>query len=317
MQPLERLVNLVALLLESMRPLTFEQIRDKLQGAYDQVDVDSAKRMFERDKDLLRDIGIPVKVVPTDAWEIEQGYTIPKDEYYLPEIDFTPQEISALFLAARSGGEDPSAEQAVRKLLSGADGGILAAATGVPLSQEGGASGPRLTAAAEAIAERRAVRFTYRTVRGASSERHADPYGLVVRGGHWYLVGLDRERQEMRAFRLSRMSSDLEEEGEASDPPTGFYAAAHVQAGPFAPGESQGSARVAFSPEVAWWTTKAVRGAKVVLTRDDGWVEVTLPAAPGESLASWVLSFGPDAEALEPPQLRDEVVRRLEAVLAG
>ncbi len=126
MQPLERLVNLVALLLDSRRPMTFEEIRERMPGAYEQSDLDTAKRMFERDKDILRDIGIPIEVVATDVWDAEQGYTIPKDEYYLPEITFTAEEISALFVAARTGGQDTSAEEAVRKLLYGAEGAILA-----------------------------------------------------------------------------------------------------------------------------------------------------------------------------------------------
>src|SRR3990172_8840142 len=125
MHPLERLLNLVGMLLESKRPLTFEQIREKLP-AYAQGDLATAKRMFERDKDILRDNGIPIEMAPTDAFDVEEGYVIPKDKYYLPEIDFTPQEVSALFVAAHSAGEDASAEQAVRKLLYRADGGVLA-----------------------------------------------------------------------------------------------------------------------------------------------------------------------------------------------
>ncbi|HEX2425981.1 MAG TPA: DNA-binding transcriptional regulator, partial [Actinomycetota bacterium] len=82
MHPLERLVNLVALLLESPLPLTFDQIRDAMPEAYAQQEVATAKRMFERDKDILRDIGVPIEVTATDPWDVEQGYTIPKDRYY-------------------------------------------------------------------------------------------------------------------------------------------------------------------------------------------------------------------------------------------
>ncbi|HEX7464647.1 MAG TPA: WYL domain-containing protein, partial [Actinomycetota bacterium] len=106
MHPLERLVDLVALLLDSARPLTFDEIRGRMEEAYGQEDVASAKRMFERDKDILRDVGVPVEVVATDVWEVEHGYVIPKEKYYLPEVNFTPEEISALFVAARSGAED-------------------------------------------------------------------------------------------------------------------------------------------------------------------------------------------------------------------
>jgi proteasome accessory factor B len=315
MHPLERLVNLVALLLESRRPLTFEHIRAKMPEGYGQDDLQSAKRMFERDKDVLRDVGVPIEVVATDAWEVEHGYAILKDRYYLPEIDFTPEEISALFVAAHGGGADDAAELAVRKLLYGTDGGLVAGTASTPLAAEAGAVDARLTAAAEAIAERRSVRFAYRTSRGVESERHVDPWGLVFRAAHWYLVGMDREREEIRAFRLSRAGGELRLDAEAGPPPEGFRAAEHVQGGPFGPGEPEERATVAFSPEVAWWATKGVQGAVVGDTRPDGWVEVSLPAAPGDALVSWILSFGPDSVAVEPESLRAEIVRLLEAAL--
>ena len=315
MQPLERLVNLVALLLDAHRVLTFDDIRERMPEAYEQEDLDTAKRMFERDKGILRDIGVPIEVMATDAWESEQGYAIAKDAYYLPEIAFTPQEISALFVAAHAGREGSSAEEAVRKLLYGAQGGILVGVSGFALATDG-VPDARLTAAAEAVAAQRSVRFRYRTSRGVEGERRADAFGLAVRGGSWYLVGLDRDRGEIRSFRLSRVSSDLTDVGEGSVPPEDFRAADHVQVGPWGPGEPQERARVAFSPEVAWWATKGLQGAEVLKERADGWVEVAVPNGPGEGLASWVLSFGPDAVALEPEELRRDVIRRLEATLA-
>ena len=112
MEPLERLLNLVGLLLETRTPLTFEQIRETLEP-YRQEKVDSAKRMFERDKDILREYGVPLQLVDTDAWGTEQGYVIPKDAYYLPEIAFTPEELAALFVAAQGVRNDTPAEEAV------------------------------------------------------------------------------------------------------------------------------------------------------------------------------------------------------------
>ncbi len=316
MQPLERLVNLVALLLESRRPLTFDDIRAKLSQAYEHPDVNSAKRMFERDKDVLRDIGVPIEVVPIDVWDADQGYTILKDRYYLPEISFTPEEISALFVAARSGG-DASAEDAVRKLLSGAEAGVFSGLAGTGLGEGSAGGDPRLTLLAEAVASSRRVRFPYRTARGEAAERTVDAHGLVVRGGHWYLVGRDLDRSEIRSFRVSRIVSQPASVGDGSRPPEGFRAADHVQAGPWGPGEPRTTAIVAFAPHVAWWASKGIPGAEIIGTRDDGWTEISVPSHPGESLAAWVLSFGPDAEASEPSELRAEVLRRLEATVAA
>jgi proteasome accessory factor B len=316
MQPLERLVNLVALLLDARRPLTFDEIRQRMAEAYEQADLDTAKRMFERDKGILRDIGVPIEVVATDAWEAEQGYTIPNDAYYLPEISFTPEEISALFVAAHAGREGSPAEEAVRKLLYGSEGGILVGVAGFALSTDA-ETDARLTEAAEAVAAQRQVRFVYRTSRGAQAEREVDAFGLAVRGGHWYLVGRDHDRGQIRSFRLSRVASPIRDTGQGSAPPAGFRASDHVQAGPWGPGEAREHARIAFSPEVAWWATKGVQGARTLHTRPDGWVEVQVPSGPGEGLAAWVLSFGPDAEVLEPEDLRREVVRRLEGTLAA
>jgi proteasome accessory factor B len=311
MHPLERLVNLVALLLESRTALTFDRIREKLSEGYGHEDPSSAKRMFERDKDILRDIGVPIEVVAVDAWDVEQGYTIDKARYYLPEIAFTPDEISALFVAV-GWAADPQAGDAVRKIVSGADRGLLAE-LGAGLA--GGTRDPNLASAADAVAGQRRVRFSYRTSRGERSDREVDAFGLVVRSGHWYLVGLDRDRGDVRSFRLSRVSGTLEPVGEGSEPPSGFRAAEHVQAGPWGAGEPETTATVAFSPEVGWWAARDVPDAEVIRTRDHGWVEVRVPWQPGESLASWVLSFGPEAEAVEPPELRTEVVSRLRGSL--
>lgn len=313
MHPLERLVNLVALLLEAPRPLTFEEIRERMHEAYGQGDVDSAKRMFERDKAILRDIGVTIEVVP-DAWETEQGYRIPPERYYLPEIAFTPEEISALFVAAHAGTEGSPAEEAVRKLLASADGSILAGVSGFAIATDD-VTEARLSAAAEAVAGERRIRFRYRTARGDEGTREVDAYGLAVRGGSWYLVGLDHGRGEIRSFRLSRLTSAIEDVGPGGSPPEGFRASDHVQAGPWGTGEPGATAVVAFSPRVAWWATKGIEGAEVLRAREDGWVEVAIPSGPQQALAGWVLSFGPDAVVLEPEELRREVVRRLEAVL--
>ena len=101
MHPLERLVNLVALLLESRTPLTFDQIRSKLSEGYGHQDASSAKRMFERDKEELRELGIPLETGSNSGTDEEIGYRISRQAYELPEIRLEPDEAAVLGLAAR------------------------------------------------------------------------------------------------------------------------------------------------------------------------------------------------------------------------
>lgn len=314
MHPLERLLDLVALLLNSRRPLTFEEIR-RVIPAYGQDDDASAKRMFERDKDVLKEVGIPIELAPTDVWETEQGYRIPKDRYYLADARFTPDEVWALFVAAHApGSEADEAGRAFQKLSAATDPNVLSAVAGREAAPGVDASGPYLGAIADAISRRRSIRFRYRPSQGKPGERRLDPYSLVFRTGNWYVVGLDLMRGEIRSFRLSRITSGVREAGEASAPPEGFSASAHIEAGPWA-GEQE--AIVALAPDVAWMAIGSTPGANVLRSREDGWVEVEVPMGQADAFASWVLSFGPDAVVLSPHIVRDQVVQRLEAVLAA
>ena len=312
-EPLERLLNLVGLLLETPTPLTFEQIRETLEG-YDGDNLDSVKRKFERDKDMLRAYGVPLEMTGTDAWDVEQGYIIRKERYYLPEIRFSPEEITALYLASRSGTEAAEATQGVRKLLYGAEGGVLTGTGGAPLAVESDADGARLMAAADAASKRRQIRFGYRTVTGAASERTVDAYGVVFRGGRWYLVGHDLDRDAIRAFRVSRVTSDPLDVGEGSEPPEGFRAIEHVESSRWN-GADVPTARIAFAPAAAVLAERDMAGVTRESVRDDGWTVLRIAATDPGTLAQLVLGFGPDAEALEPEALRDEVVRRLREVL--
>lgn len=312
MHPLERLVDLVALLLETRRPLTFEDIRSAMPEAYGQEDDAAAKRMFERDKDTLRDIGVPVELEPTDAWDTDRGYRIRKDRYYLPEIDFTPDEVWALFVAAHAPGADDDARLAFRKLTTGAESNVLAQVAERAPAPGFDASGPHLGAVAAALAGRRAVAFSYRPLKGRSGKRTVDPYALLFRSGNWYLVGMDRARKDVRAYRLSRFASGVREVGEASAPPEGFDARAHVEAGPWGLGRPEATARVRFHSRVAWMAAASARGARTVDAGEPGgWVTMEVPAALTDQFVSWVLSFGPDAVVEAPADIRGEVVARL------
>jgi proteasome accessory factor B len=196
----------------------------------------------------------------------------------------------------------------------GAEGGGLAGMAGGPLASGSDARGPLVMAVASAAQGHRRVRFGYQTSKGTVSERDVDAYTALYRAGHWYLIGFDRERGEPRSFRLSRFTTDLTDTGEGSEPPDGFHAADLVAGGPWtAAGEER--ATIALSPDIAWWATGSLIGARHVRTRDDGWAEVTVPVADERELAPIVIQFGPDAVVVDPPTLRDLVVARLEAFL--
>jgi proteasome accessory factor B len=264
----------------------------------------------------LSDVGIPIEVGPTDVWETEQGYRIPKEQYYLPEVSFSADEVWALFVATHSRGDGGEAELAFWKLATGVDTSLLSAIVERPVAPGVDTSGPHLGAIAEAVSRRRAVRFRYRPSQGKPGPREVDPYSLVFRSGNWYLVGLDRTRASIRSYRLSRVSGPVKEVGPAGDPPKDFDPAGVLKVGPWGLGEPEVTARVAFSPTVSWWAIPSTPGAKAVRTRADGWVEAEVPASRTESFVSWVLSFGSDARVLSPRSVKDQVVERLEALLA-
>jgi proteasome accessory factor B len=315
MHPLERLLNLVALLLDTRRPLTFEEIRDRVP-AYGHGDEASAKRMFERDKDTLREAGIPVELEATDAWDVEKGYRIPHEAYYLPAIAFSQDELWALFVAAHTPGSDGEAEMAFQKLSSGADTDVLPILAAGEPTPGVDVSGPHLPTVADALARRRALRFRYRPLHGRAGQRTVDPFTLVFRNGSWYLVGNDRERKDVRSFRLSRVQSEMRDAGDAIPAPEGFDATSHLESGPWGIGKPAETARVGFTPRIAWLVIAQTAGATVLRTRRDGWVEIEVPASQSEAFVSWVLSFGPDARVFSPRTIRDHVVARLDA-LAG
>ncbi len=312
MEPLERLLNLVGLLLETRIPLTFEQIRETLEP-YAQDNSESAKRMFERDKDVIRSFGVPLELVDIDAWGTEQGYLIPKDRYYLPELELSPDELGALLVAAQSGGADPLAEGALRKLVYGADGGVMAGLARGPLMTGSPVRGALVQAVAEAVDGGRRLSFDYLTSKGELGTRSVNAYAMVYRGGHWYLVGHDVERGAVRAFRLSRVRSDPIDVGEGDEPPPGFSASDHVQVRAWT-GTSEESATVSLSPDVAWWAADALVGADAASPGSDGWTVVEVPLADDDALIAAILELGDHAVVHEPRRIRDEVVRRLESV---
>jgi proteasome accessory factor B len=310
--PLERLLNLVALLLDARRPMTFDEISDAMEGYAGSKA--TAKRKFERDKDVLRAYGVPIEMEAPDPLAATEGYVIRQEDYYLPEIEFTPAELTALFVAAQGGTATSGASRGVRKLLYGARGGELSGSGGGPLVSGSDVGDQIVGAAAAAAASGRRVRFRYRDARGALAERTVDAYGVVLRRAHWYLVGHDHDRGQIRAFRLSRIDAGIEDDGEGGPAPPGFSATDHVSAGPWEAGDDV--ATVAFSEPAAVLAMSAFTGASEQGRRGDE-VILRLPYGEEGSMASLLLGYGPDAVVIAPEGLRARVVQLLRRATGG
>lgn len=301
----ERLVNLTIALLEARRPVTLEELRRRT-GYYAQDDRESARRMFERDKDELRQLGVPVRT-EHDPLSNEAGYVIDRRDYELPDVDLTRDEMAALAVALRMTGEADE-RLALSKLAARAPDPLAPTeATEARVALEAHA----VDGVADAVVERRAVRFRYRTGTGRESDRTVDPYGVVLRRGTWYVVGRDHDRDDLRAFRLDRVRSRVQPVGppDAYELPEDVDLAAQVE-GP--PGEATDV--VLAVTDAARWAVEA-RGGRPAGTHDDGRDLLALDAVDPWRLVPWVLGFGADVEVVAPSSLRAEVRDRLRALV--
>ncbi len=316
MRRIERLINLIIALLETRLPLTADDIRTKIAG-YDQPSFDAFRRAFERDKEALRAMGVPLvvkKIDPLD--EHSDGYIIPKDRYYLPQLDLEPDELAALRIATEAVlGSGQEAASGWLKL--------SVDATAAPLE------GPRVVWGAdfdtdqpilgplyEAQLERRPVRFTYLPASGDESVRTVEPYGLVNRRGHWYLVGRDVDRSAERSFRLSRVRGRVEALEGSYEIPACFDAESHLPQDAWEIGEEPVSAVLRFNSSMRWWIEQNMP-ALDTKEAPQGALDVTLTVANVDALVSWVLGFGSSVAILAPAAARDRVLQRLQPLLEG
>lgn len=318
----ERLLNLVVCLLATRRYLTAEQIRKAVPGYPDSDE--AFKRMFERDKEEVRELGIPLEV-GADGDE-DTGYRIPRHAYELPELHLTPDEAAVLGLAARVWQRASLAEAASGALLKLRAAGIETdEGAGLPgvlgIEPRVDTDEPAFPALWKAVRDRRPVAFGYQGVgRTMPSRRHLEPWGVVSRRGRWYVVGHDRDRAEVRVFRLSRIQGEVAMDGPAGsvDVPPGV----DVRELAFDRGEPPAEPRAA--------TVRLRRGAAQGLRRwalgvrdraytdPDGqeWDEAELTFREVDWYAPYLARFAADVVVLDPPDLREAVIQQLKAVLA-
>lgn len=308
MRRIERLINLIAALLDGRRPLTAAEIRERIAG-YETDNVEAFRRSFERDKAELREMGIPIETVKDE--EDNDAYTIPPDKYYMPDLDLQPDELAALKLAADAVlGAGDQADAGLRKLSVDAAEGQMSAPQ-VVWSTDVAAEQPLLGPLLAGLMEKNRLAFGYESGDGQRSSRRLEPYSLVHRRGNWYLVGRDLDRSAVRSFKVSRIIGPITPEEGRYEVPAGFDLEAHIGVEPWELGDGEHTtARILFDPSLAWWPQQNMPDL-VATEQPDGAVEIQMPVANLDALISWAIGFGDRVEVLEPEAARRRMVEHL------
>lgn len=318
---LERLVNLVIALRETRIPLSAEQIGEQVAGYGGTWDA-SVRRAFERDKADLRDLGIPIVTVD-DRWSDGTGYRILREDYELPPVRLTPQELTALALAVEITGLADEVGSGLDRLgvdaaLSHPDAPGPAELRSPPRPDtprvDLGLGEAHRSVLDGALRERRVVGFSYRKAGQGPTERTVEPHGLVHRAGRWYLVGRDVDRDARRVFRLDRIGSAVRAAGRpgAFELPPGGVSVDDVVPEP-EPGAPDVAEVWALGP-AAWQVARRAAGSGV--PEGEGAV-FRCPVGEPRLFVAWVLELGPDVEVRAPVELRVAVREGAAGALAG
>jgi proteasome accessory factor B len=319
-------------LLSTTRYLTAEQIRQAVPGYPEQDEL--FKRMFERDKEDLRDLGVPLETGVNHPFDDDPGYRIRQQAYQLPELRLEADEAAVLGLAARVWRRAELAGAAAGALLklraagidadprtpenpNGPDGGDEHSPVTQGIEPHLGTPEPAFGPLWEAVRDRRPVTFSYRAAgRSDPQQRELEPWGVVNRHGRWYVAGWDRGRNAIRVFRLGRIAGAVKFCGPAGrvTVPEGTDVRELVRDWDSAPSQEHTALlRVRAGAGVG------LRRHAVSVQPDEsapGWDLVTTRFADLGSFADYAAWFGPDAVVLDPPDLREAVIRHLKGVLA-
>jgi proteasome accessory factor B len=306
----ERMLNLLFVLLNSRTPLTREQIRERVPG-YGESN-EAFERMFERDKAALRDLAIPVETKPVDLFHDDVlGYRIDRSDWLMPEIALTTQERAYLSLAA-SAWQNAQLSTAAKQAVSSVDAREQNSAITVPVSL---AKGRRhITEILAAIANGKTVAFEY--VGLSQSEvvkRTIDPWRALLHSGHWYLIGFDQEKGEVRTFRTDRIVGDLvETKHDILEPmPSDFNLSAITESWEYSEREAT-IASVLVRPGRA----ASLRVLATSCEIGDEWDELTIPYHHDSQLVGLIASACDVTRVKAPQSLYDSVSRVVTTTLS-
>jgi len=300
---LKRLMNLVTALLHAECPKTRDDLRADLREYYAEDDA-SFRRQFERDKEELRAMGIPLITgsAPNTDPPVT-GYCIDRNRYRGDLPDLTPDELAALHLANNLVrlGDTPSDDPFWRL---GGQSNKLDVAAVAQLPGE-----PALRDLMDGIAERRTATFSYHGV-----ERVLEPHCLAFRNGHWHVKGHDRTRDGERQFRVDRFQSEVGRgEPGGFDRPEKASVVEDRPAWRYGDDEPITAHLVVDAPHVPW-VLGHLGEAAIINHKEDGSIVVEEVVCNREAFRSFVLTFLEGAEILGPPELRDELIGWLESM---
>ncbi|WP_226533208.1 helix-turn-helix transcriptional regulator [Microbacterium paraoxydans] len=314
----ERLTNLVVALMATEIGLTKQQILDNVSGYRQRADAgtrsDALEKMFERDKDELRTLGVPIETIgdATDPNDLREArYRIPQAEYDLPsDIVFSPAELAVLRLAGSVWSAESvsgDAQSGVRKIRAlGIDGDepIIGFAPRIT------ARDPAFAPLQDAIERCRVVAFDYlKPGEDAPRRRRIRPLALVDYEARWHVFGVDVDVDEDRTFLLGRIVGDVKVSSTTFDASLRDGAGERALAGL----ERVASANSALL-EVTPGTEAALRLGRRAVSATQG---IRVPFVDLHILADELASYGPEVRVVEPAPLRDAVIARLRAVVAA
>jgi proteasome accessory factor B len=306
---IERLINLTIALLATKRYLTKSEIFRTVEGY--EGSAETKERMFERDKDDLRTLGISIDVGSFDPlFSDEAGYRIKSENYQLDLGEITPTQISLLSLAADAWQGAALAEAAQSAILKLSAFGVPADPIDIPgLSPKLSNSSNDLDTITDAIANADFLVFDYISTNLSRDQRTIIPIALSNKAGFWYLSGVDQEIQEVRTFRLDRVGSAIEarKNTQSFEFPVSFE---------FDEEDRSSSNNFAII-DVRKGKGHILRTMSVSMKDLGEWDQIKVPIYTLESLTAQILWHGEDVLVLEPEELKKNVIAQLEALVSN
>lgn len=328
-EKLIRQLSLIAYLMAERRPVTAAEIRRDVEG-YSDMTEDAFARRFYADRAELDALGIQLTVEKAaDGLAEQETYSLAREAFYLPAIEFTDDERAALGTAlSLLDGEFAYAEPlrlALQQIMWGRPSPLDSPANrtialGITASAGGSEVSSRLAKIDTAIYRRKRIEFDYYTMQsGETAARKVDPYHLFYEGSQFYLVGFSHERAAIRVFRLSRIRGKVAYATKAEHDfqrPVDFNPREYANRISWQLGDPAGKAEVWISDRISWFVERhfATYGELAKVNDGDGSI-FTTEYAVGRLLISWVLGFGEHARVISPPELVEQTQERVEKLI--